>query len=74
MDTVCNGRFGVVPVTAEWLIDCTLDGRMLDTAQYQPPEATEQLLDLYPGLRTVRRPAQLAVSHYQYLVIHQSHT
>jgi len=44
-----------VPITAEWLIDCTLDGRMLDTAQYQPPEATEQLLDLYPGLRTVRR-------------------
>ena len=46
-------RFGVVPVTAEWLIDCTLDGRMLDTAQYQPPEATEQLLDLYPALRPV---------------------
>jgi len=58
-----------VPVTAEWLIDCTLDGRMLDTAQYQPPEATEQLLDLYPGLRTVRRrscSARSVLRHYDY--------
>ena len=38
-------------VTADWLIDCTVEGRMLEPAAYHPPEATEQLLDLYPFLR-----------------------
>ncbi len=38
-------------VTADWLIDCTVEGRMLDPAPYHPPEATEQLLDLYLFLR-----------------------
>ena len=52
-------RFGVVAVTAEWLIDCALDGRMVDTAQYQPPEPTEQLLDRYPALRAVRCRSQM---------------
>ena len=45
-------RYGIVAVTANWLIDCTVDGRMLDPAPYRPPEATEQLLDMYPFLRT----------------------
>ena len=55
-----------MPVTAEWLIDCTLDGRMLDTAQYQPPEATQQLLDLYPGLKPVSLPVHTLLHSTQH--------
>lgn len=45
------GRFGMVAVTADWLIACAREGALLDTAAFEPPVPTEALFDAFPVLR-----------------------
>ena len=48
---IASLRFGLVAVTADWLVACAREGALLSTASYEPPAATEALLDAFPVLR-----------------------
>ena len=53
------GRFGMVAVTADWLIGCAREGVLLSTAAFEPPAPTEALYESFPVLKVTPCPRRL---------------